>query len=408
MAQHLDEVLAGKRMKIGYIQGGYAYKRNIINIIHHHDYLKIHDLNESLCILSRLINKLLNHSLLDINDRTFSFNDYNLNHVDILHFFNSISFGRTPWVTTFETMVPRLKSTGECHHSNIPDYSPLIHEKKIIMALETLANDSCKKLIAMSECNLKIQKEFLHCFPAYRPEIDRKLTHLHPPQEELINKYESKHLDLDGQIRFTFVGASFFRKGGMEILETFRDLRRKNGYNLRLAIVSSLDIDNYATKEGEGDVKIAREMIERNKDWIDYYYRLPNQEALALMRKSHIGLLPTYAETYGYSVLEFQASGCPVISTNVRALPEINNNEIGWLIEIPKNYLGEAIYTTEEDRLQIREAIKKGLERAVSEIFANRDIISYKAKAALERVRNQHSLEEYARRLNEIYHNAIQ
>ena len=96
-----------------------------------------------------------------------------------------------------------------------------------------------------------------------------------------------------------------------------------------------------------------------------------------------------------------------MISTNVRALPEINNNEIGWQIEIPKNHLGEAIYTTEEDRLQIRGAIKKGLESAVSEIFGNRDVILHKANAAIEKIRNQHSQEEYARKLGEIYHHAL-
>ena len=63
--------------------------------------------------------------------------------------------------------------------------------------------------------------------------------------------------------------------------------------------------------------------------WISYVPKLTNNETLELMKKSHIGLLPTYADTYGYSVLEFQAAGCPVITTNVRALPEINNNNLG-------------------------------------------------------------------------------
>ena len=219
--------------------------------------------------------------MLDINDKRFSFNDFNLNRVDILHLFNSISFGRTPWITTFETIVPRFKTTLACHHGETPDFSSLINEKQIIMALEVLSNDSCRKLIAMSECNLNIQKEFLRHFPQYRSEIEHKLTYLHPPQETLIGNYESKHLALDGQISFAFVGGDFFRKGGMEILETFRDLRKNNGYNLRLAIVSSLNIDDYATKEGKEDVKIASDIIQTNKDWIDYYYSLPNKEVLA-------------------------------------------------------------------------------------------------------------------------------
>ncbi|MCX6654511.1 MAG: glycosyltransferase family 4 protein [Candidatus Bathyarchaeota archaeon] len=395
-------------MKIGYYYGNYDGKRNILHIVPELDYVRVHDLKQALVMSSMVCNKLYKHSLFDVNDNLFSFNDFNLNRVDIMHFFNTISFGRTPWITTFETIVPRFSITLKCHHGRTADYSPLIHEKQIQGALEALSNDSCKKLIALSECNLNMQKQLLRHFPQYRSEVENKLIHLHPPQEVFFDSYESKNLDLDGQISFAFVGRDFFRKGGMEILETFRDLRKNNGYNLRLTVVSSLSMSDYATNEIEEDVEAARDIIQTNNDWIDYYHSLPSQRVLELMRRSHIGLLPTYADTYGYSTLEFQASGCPVISTDVRALPEINNNEIGWLIKIPKNYLGEAIYTNKEDRLQIGDAIKEGLERAVSEIFANRSVIIQKANAALERVRNQHSPEEYSRRIAEIYHCALE
>ncbi len=91
--------------------------------------------------------------------------------------------------------------------------------------------------------------------------------------------------------------------------------------------------------------------IQGNREWINYFPQLPNSEVLDMMKKAHIGLLPTYADTYGYSVLEFQAAGCPVVTTNVRSLPEINDNDKGWLIEVPKNRMGEAIYSTDTDRI---------------------------------------------------------
>ncbi|MFW2788163.1 glycosyltransferase, partial [Acinetobacter baumannii] len=64
---------------------------------------------------------------------------------------------------------------------------------------------------------------------------------------------------------------------------------------------------------------------------------------MCIRDRHHIGLLPTWADTFGYSVLEFQACGCPVISTDVRALSEINNNDIGWLINVDKNKYGEIV-----------------------------------------------------------------
>ncbi len=63
---------------------------------------------------------------------------------------------------------------------------------------------------------------------------------------------------------------------------------------------------------------------------------MPNQQVLELLKTCDVGLLPTYADTYGFSALEAQSAACPVISTDVRALPEINNTEVGWLINVPK------------------------------------------------------------------------
>ncbi len=50
------------------------------------------------------------------------------------------------------------------------------------------------------------------------------------------------------------------------------------------------------------------------------------------MRTADIGMLPSYADTYGFSVLEAQA-GNAVITTDIRALPEVNNPAVGWLIK---------------------------------------------------------------------------
>jgi len=128
---------------------------------------------------------------------------------------------------------------------------------------------------------------------------------------------------------------------------------------------------------------------------------------LALMRSAHVGLLPTYADTYGYSVLECQAQGTPVISTNVRALPELNNEQAGWLIEVPRDDLGEGLYATPEQRALLSAAIEAGLERALHEIFADRASLRRKGIAALARIQQQHDPARYKQRLGEIYAQAL-
>lgn len=395
-------------MKVGYDNDQYYNKRNIINVIPGVRYVRLNDLNKIKRRLFLRVNKRLRRPIFDITDLGSQFADFGLNRVDLMHFFNVVSFGRTPWATTFETIAPRFQKVLSCHQGRDCDYSPAARDPRIKKALKAMSGNSCKTLIAMSECNLGLQRDFLQHFPEYRSEIEHKLTALHPPQPLFIENHESKRFPLDEPIRFMFVGAAFFRKGGGEILEAFQEARRTSYHDLKLIIVSSLAIDDYATKETKDDVARAKRFIAENSEWIEYHARLGNEQVIALMKSAHVGLLPTYADTYGYSVLEFQAAGCPVISTDVRALPEINNNAAGWVIEVPKNRFGEAIYTTPEDRAEISHAIKTGLARAIAEILENRNLIQRKANAAIQRIRNDHSPTEFARRLGEVYRQALQ
>jgi len=196
----------------------------------------------------------------------------------------------------------------------------------------------------------------------FRQPITAKIRVLHPAQEPLVDQVTPREYDHDHPIRFMMVGAGFFRKGGRELFRVFQKLADDEGLPVRLVIVSSLRIDSYAAHETEEDVAWAREIIAGKPEWLEYYEKLPNPSVLDLLKGADVGLLPTWADTYGLSVLEAQAAGCPVITTNVRALPEINNNHVGWLIRVPKDDLGEANYTTPEDRENLSQVIQDGLE----------------------------------------------
>ncbi len=247
----------------------------------------------------------------------------------------------------------------------------------------------------MSDCNANMQRALLKNFQEYKEKIESKIEVMHPPQKLYTSRYSDKHLSLEGAIKFIFVGALFFRKGGMEVLETFINLRERYNYDIELIIVSSLLAGNFATKEGPEDVERARSLIEQNSSWIRWYPKLKNDKAIELMKNSHVGLLPTYADTYGFSVLELQATGCPCITTNVRALPEINSFDTGWIIDVPKQRSGEAIYATKEDRNVISKSIRDGLEKIIHEIFTDRSIIIKKAEKSISGIKEHHSVPEF-------------
>ena len=395
-------------LTIGYVYDKYFTRRNVIGLAHDCYYIKLNDRYKFLQGAALVMNKLSHANLLNQHDLENQFRDGPLQKkVNVLHLFNQISYGRTPWVVTFETTVPRFQRLLNCHHGLEPSFSAAANNVGVAKAINTLASGNCKKLIALSDCTRRIEESLTAHFPREHDAISAKTVVQHPPQAKLINSIAEKEPLHSRDIRFLLVGASFFRKGGMEIIETFQLLRRTQHYALHLTIVSNLSIDNYATQETPADQTRARELIDANRDWITYHPHLDNRSVLRLMRETDVGLLPTYADTYGYVVLEFQAAGCPVITTDVRAMPEINDEQKGWVIPVPKNNLGEAIYTTSSDRERISLAIRQGLTQCVTKIFDNRNIITEKAACALKEIVDKHDPLLVGERLKAIYAEAL-
>jgi len=393
-------------MRVG-IQGrDYALSRNVADLVQGIEYVRVHDFCEITRKAYRAPNAVTGLFGRRRQDLRAKFFDLDLNRVDVLHFFNVVSFGETPWISTFETVLPRYQVTLACHHGRHPGYAAIKTDANVRRALDAMSRPACRNIVAISKCSARIQKEMLCLYPEYRQAIEDKIVVLHPPQAAFFPDYHSKRLPQDGPIRFIFVGGSFFRKGGAEMLVAFQQLR-KDGLDVVLTIVSSLAIDDYAAKETAADVAKARRMIDEGREWIFHHRSLPNERVLDLMKASHVGLLPTYADTYGYSVLELQACGCPVITTDVRALPEINDDKSGWVIKLPKNEMGEAIYTSEKDRSEIANAITSGIVAVVRNLVKNRSDVQAKADVALERIRIEHSPERHAERLCAMYQGAV-
>ena len=397
-------------MKIGilaYRIKYYSYLRNILNKIPDAEYIPVNDLYSFLRKGALFVNRTLGKPLLPVFNLNNQFEDLDLNRVDLLHFFNGVSYGRTPWVSSFETILPRFSHLVTRHHGQeIAHVSPDALTRR---GLEALAGRSCLAILPLSQSAALMQTDLLKDLPAeYAQPILDKMRVLHPPQEILVPEVKAREYSPDNPIRFILVGAAFFRKGGREVLEVFERLVRQEKLPVRLIIVSSLRIEPYAAKETEEDVAWAKAKIADNADWIEYYSALPNEDTLALMRTADVGMLPSYADTYGFSVLEAQASGLPVITTDIRALPEVNNPTVGWLIKVPKNALGEALYATVEEREVLSQSIRAGLEQSVRHIAADPGQIVVKGAAALDRIRKEHDPAAYADALRQIYGLAFQ
>jgi glycosyltransferase involved in cell wall biosynthesis len=306
--------------------------------------------------------------------------------VDLLHLFNRVSTGRKPWVATYEHYLPRWDPSSR-------------------WGMRFLERSSCRKVIAMSDFAFRTQRAYMDRFHPRSAAVTSKTVVIHPAQPAVIDRYDEKDLP-PSTIDFTFIGREFFRKGGREALLACSRLVRE-GVPIRLNIVSSLESGDHVTHATKEDVDECLRIISDMGDRATHYWSLDTQEVYALLRKTHVGLLPTTVETYGFSVLESQATGCPVISTHVCALPEMNPDPIGWRIPVPIDSLGVPLVETPEQRRTFTATVVDALCAIIREIVRNPEAIRAKGERSLEAIKTHYAPRDRASTMEAIYEAAV-
>lgn len=314
--------------------------------------------------------------------------------VDLIHSFNALVLGGKRWLVTYETTLPRV--------GTLP--APVVR-----FAWQRFAHPRCSAILALSECAAERLREDLmvnraRVSEATRAAIRSKLSVLHPPQTMLIETVDEKFRSFDwhGPLRLALVGHDFYRKGGLEVLIAMDDLLAE-GKDLQLSIAGKMTPGDYASRAGKAEIRLTDKIIARHPGRIHTLGSVPGEQVHKLLRESHILCLPTWGDTYGYSVLEGQASGCAAVTTNLRALPEINHSDSGWVIEVPKLANGDGDIDTSEKRSRFRTILVEGLKRALQESHDDRELLRHKAEASLTRIRRHHDPAAHAARLKEVY-----
>lgn len=327
---------------------------------------------------------------------------------DVFHFFNCINLGKhSKWVISVESGVPWPVSVTRCVECEDADLSSIAQDKYVERRIKALANSNCLGLLALSHCTENIQREIIKQFPQYESIIAKKLITLLPPQKLVINDVKEKKVTWSEEVPLTFiyVGSDFYRKGGRETVLVLSELHKR--YSFKLILISSMAVDEKRYMRTENDEKESKCLIEKNKDWIEYYDRLPNTEVLEKMKKAHVCLLPTWMDTFAYSVLEAQACGTPVISTSLRALTEINNENVGWLIDVPVNRLNNPLHLTKEQQDIFSEKLLNGLYNKVEYVLKHHEEIKDKAMKCLVKIKDYHSPQKYEEKLRMVYQGRI-
>ena len=228
---------------------------------------------------------------------------------DVFHFFNCINLGKhSKWVISVESGVPWPVSVTRCVESEDADLSSIAQDKYVERRIKALANSNCLGLLALSHCTENIQREIIKQFPQYESIIAKKMITLLPPQKLVINDVKEKRVTWNEEepLTFIYVGSDFYRKGGRETVQVLSELHKR--YLFKLILISSMAVDEKRYMRTENDEKESKCLIEKNKDWIEYYDRLPNTEVLEKILKIMLD-----AWGIGFSVAKdsFDAQGIP-------------------------------------------------------------------------------------------------
>lgn len=294
-------------MKIGINNGGYNEQRNIVEPWKHGS-VSVKRVGNLLKIADFIWFKLLKSTNRYFHN-TIIFNFFN--SVQGYHFFNGIwVFATKPWMCSFESIIPRIGGDRFKH-----------------FLIKQLLKPQCKAIIAMSKCNEQLQKDYIMAFyPEYASVILPKLKHLYPSQV-LPSKVVFENTN---KLRFIFVGTDFYRKGGCIALKAFVNCFT-NDKTVEIIIISSLQAGYISDYSEENHQWVNTHIKENNQ--VTWIQGAENSLVLAEMAKSDVVLLPSYADTFGYSILEGMANGCVPVVSNVRALGELVREDSGYVVK---------------------------------------------------------------------------
>lgn len=229
-------------------------------------------------------------------------------NTDLIATFNRIPLGRTPFVISFESHLPRLfghEASAAFRHFS-----------------DRLCRDACRGIIPISDF---ARRTFLaqHAASPNFSELGAKLLDVVYPAVP-VTQLAARDRSRKDPLKVIFVGSHFVRKGGLATLFAAREAFRQR-LPIEFHVVSDLTIgrDRGVWTDPQDAKTLAEDLKLLKLPNIFHYGRLSNSELLKLLSTCDVSLLPTFSDTFGYSAIEAMAAGLPVIGTRCCALPEI-------------------------------------------------------------------------------------
>jgi glycosyltransferase involved in cell wall biosynthesis len=315
---------------------------------------------------------------------------------DLIHGLNTIPITSKPFITTFESILPRAIGPGG------PAVAARLRDR--------LTRPNCRALVAMSQYARGRFVAANREWSALETALD-KVRVIYPhfdSRPASVRQYAA-----GGLLRLVFVGNDFARKGGIVALRVVAKATAL-GMPVHLDIVSRMRLGADVYTDHPDASRYAADLRLLAEPAVTFHGRLPNAEVLSLMARAHLQLLSTLDDTFGNSVVEGFSVATPAIVSNVCAMPELVPAEAGAVVRIPVDEWGNwpGLHARGDpdywDRLDaVYETLAEQVVRHLALVAEEPERIAAWSEGALERFRRVHESAAANARLDDLYDAAL-
>ena len=240
---------------------------------------------------------------------------------DLTHAWNRVPVNPGRFIISFESHLPRVFDKS----------APFAGAFETWMR-KRISSRACRRITALSHY---AKRQFLSQ-NSDRDELQlmqRKLIVRYPNVEVSDRAGYDPDRDID-TLKIAFVGGHFARKGGLAVLR-LAELCDAQKLPVEFTVVSSLSMGGEIwTDPTESSFYEPYEKL-FNLENVTVSPALSNTEVRALFARSDLHILPTFADTFGYSVIESMAEFCPAIVSDSGVFPEfLAHGENGFFLSL--------------------------------------------------------------------------
>ncbi|MEN1968864.1 glycosyltransferase family 4 protein [Lentibacillus sp. N15] len=265
-----------------------------------------------------------------------------------------------------------LENPTALFHYNLERGKGKIGKKKLQQLLNT---DTLKAVICMSNACYSTFEKLCGEFKG-----EKKLIYPYVPrnQKATYKQIHERCFKKEFNLLFVAQGSAFISKGALEIIETFKTLRKQGMIDVNLTILTTVN---------EIDSKLIQEIKSINGITL-LDFKLTYEEMEDLYINSSVLLHPTNQDSFALVVLEGMKAALPIIATKLYAIPEmVKEGQNGFLIE-PKYWFfdEENIPNPSVWNNRKKTIFSKDIDKATVQFLIEKICFLYEEREVLERM----------------------